>query len=69
MIELSKEDDTHPEFMELILYKRNADWMTKLPDLLKETPTFVVVGALHLAGPQGIIEGLKSDGFTITPIY
>ena len=69
MIELSKEDDQHPEFMELILYKRNADWMTKLPDIIKNTPSFVVVGALHLAGPQGIIEGLKSEGFTITPIF
>ena len=69
MLEVSKEDEEHPEFMELVLYKRNADWMTKLPEIIKETPSFIVVGALHLAGPQGIIEGLKSEGFTITPIY
>ena len=69
MIDLSKQDEEHPEFMENILYKRNADWMTKLPEIIEETPSFIVVGALHLAGPEGIIEGLKSKGFTITPIY
>ena len=69
MLELTKEADEHPEFMELILYKRNAEWMTKLPELIKETPSFIVVGALHLAGSRGIIEGLKETGFTVTPIY
>lgn len=69
MYKLSKESDEHPEFMENILYKRNADWMTKLPAIIKEAPAFIVVGALHLAGPQGIIEGLKEAGFTVTPIY
>lgn len=69
MIELSKESDEHPEFMENILYKRNADWMTKLPTIIEENPSFIVVGALHLAGPQGILEGLKAEGFSVTPIY
>lgn len=69
MIDLSKEDEKHPEFMEYVLYKRNADWMEKLPAIIEETPSFIVVGALHLAGDQGIIEGLKSQGFTVTPIY
>lgn len=69
MMELTKESDEHPEFMENLLYKRNAEWMTKLPVIIEETPSFIVVGALHLAGPQGIIEGLRSKGFTVTPIY
>lgn len=69
MIELSKESDEHPEFMENILYKRNKNWMEKLPEIIIEEPSFIVVGALHLAGPQGILEGLKTKGFTVTPIY
>lgn len=69
MLELSKEEDEHPEFMENILYKRNANWLTKLPALIDETPSFIVVGALHLAGDKGIIEGLKSLGYIVTPIY
>lgn len=69
MLELSKEEDNHPEFMENLLYRRNANWLQKLPSIIEETPSFIVVGALHLAGDKGIIEGLKEEGFTITPIY
>ena len=69
MFKISEERDEHPEFMENILDLRNANWMTQLPTLIEETPSFIVVGALHLAGPNGILEGLKNEGFTITPIY
>ena len=69
MLAISEETDEHPEFMENILFKRNENWMTQLPAIIEETPSFIVVGALHLAGPKGILEGLKSQGFTITPIY
>lgn len=69
MLEVSKAEDGHPEFMENILYKRNRDWMEKLPSIIEASPSFIVVGALHLAGPEGIIQGLKDSGFIITPIY
>lgn len=69
MLELSKESDDNAEFMEAILYKRNADWLTKLPTLIEDTPSFIVVGALHLAGPEGVLEGLMKEGFILTPIY
>ena len=69
MLDLSKEEDEHPEFMENILYKRNRNWMEKLPAIIEEAPSFIVVGALHLAGSEGIIEKLKESGFEITPIY
>ncbi|MCH5229209.1 MAG: TraB/GumN family protein [Muribaculaceae bacterium] len=69
MLEVSREEDEYPEFMENILYKRNRDWMERLPAIIDETPSFIVVGALHLAGPEGIIQGLKNRGYTLTPIY
>ena len=69
MQEISKSEDEHPEFMENILYKRNANWMEQLPALIDSTPSFIVVGALHLVGDKGILEGLKSLGYTVTPIY
>lgn len=69
MMEVSKESEEHPEFMENLLYKRNAEWMTKLPSIINDTPSFIVVGALHLGGPRGILQGLKDEGFTLTPIY
>lgn len=69
MLDLSRQDEEHPEFMENVLYKRNADWMKKLPDIIDSEASFIVVGALHLAGPEGIIQGLKDLGYVITPIY
>ena len=68
MLQLSEEDDEHPEFMMALLDKRNADWLTKLPAIFKDGSTFVAVGALHLAGDKGIIEGLRKLGYTVTPI-
>ena len=69
MMEQSKEGDEHPEFMEALLYKRNAEWMKKLPQIIRDAPSFIVVGALHLAGDKGIIEGLREQGFEVTPLY
>lgn len=68
MMQLSKEDDENPEFMIALLDKRNADWLTKLPAIFKEAPTFVAVGALHLAGDKGVIEGLRKLGYKVTPV-
>lgn len=69
MLEMSKKDDQHPEFMEAILYQRNKNWMEKLPAIIDETPSFIAVGALHLAGPEGILQKLKEKGYVVTPIY
>ncbi len=68
MLQLSEQDDEHPEFMIALLDRRNADWLTKLPAIFQDGSTFVAVGALHLAGDKGIIEGLRKAGYTVTPI-
>lgn len=54
-------------FMDKLLNKRNATWLGMLPEIMSEGPAFIVVGALHLAGPEGIIEGLRRKGFVVTP--
>ena len=68
MMKLSQQDDEHPEFMEALLDKRNADWLTKLPAIFNEGSTFVAVGALHLPGEKGVLEGLRKLGYTVTPL-
>ena len=67
MIKLSEDEDSHPEFMTALLDRRNADWLTKLPDIMKKGSSFVAVGALHLAGDKGIVEGLRKLGYKVTP--
>ena len=69
MAKISQEDDeAEAEFMEALLDRRNADWLTKLPDILQDGPSFIAVGALHLAGDKGIVEGLRNLGYTVTPV-
>lgn len=47
---------------------RNASWMKKLPNLLKESNCFIVVGMGHLMMDCGLIESLKNEGFIVEPI-
>nr|QJR98297.1 lipoprotein [uncultured Muribaculaceae bacterium] len=68
MLSLSEAEDEHPEFMEALLDRRNADWLTKLPEIFSKGSTFVAVGALHLAGEKGVVEGLRKLGYTVTPV-
>lgn len=50
------------------LKKRNDKWMETIPGLMKSQSQFIAVGALHLAGPYGLVEQLKQLGYTLTPI-
>jgi hypothetical protein len=47
---------------------RNKKWMEKIPALLKEQSTFIAVGALHLAGENGLVNLLRKKGYTVTPL-
>jgi uncharacterized protein len=51
---------------EKLLYKRNRNMVSKIEGFLKTRETyFVVVGAGHLVGDQGIIEMLRGKGYTV----
>lgn len=54
--------------MKRLLDDRNNAWMKKLPALMKEKSQFIAVGALHLAGPVGLVYHLRKAGYTVTPI-
>ncbi len=68
LLTISESENSRPEFMKALLDQRNADWLTKLPNIFKEGSTFVAVGALHLPGKNGIITGLQNMGYTVTPV-
>jgi uncharacterized protein len=54
--------------MKLLLTDRNETWLKQLPQYFKSGSCFVAIGALHLAGPQGLIERLKQMGYTVKPV-
>ena len=52
----------------LMVDERNAAWMPKLRGYLDEGHAVILVGAMHLPGPDGLISRLRSAGYTVTPI-
>lgn len=59
--------DLYPEVADSLLRVREDNWMPKLRSLIEGgRPTMVVVGAVHLAGPNNVIARLISEGVSIT---
>ena len=52
----------------VMLDNRNKTWMQQLPGLFKQQPTFVAVGAMHLAGENGLVTLLRKEGYTVKPV-
>jgi uncharacterized protein YbaP (TraB family) len=56
----------YPEVYQRVIVERNRAWLPKIESYLREGESyFVVVGAGHLAGREGLIEGLKAKGYTV----
>ena len=56
------------KFEDLLLNRRNADWVLQLRTLMKKKSVFVAVGAGHLTGEKGLISLLKKEGYLVEPL-
>lgn len=52
-------------FDEQLLDRRNARMLERLTVLLDETSVLVAVGAMHLAGDNGLVAGLRELGYRV----
>ena len=73
MYEISLEKEGAPcdplsSEMEAMIGNRNKTWATKLPAFMAAESTFVVVGALHLPGEDGLLNLLKKQGYTVQAV-
>ncbi len=56
----------HEELNAALLINRNANWIKKIEPLLNDEEDYlIVVGALHLIGPDGVPEQLGDRGFDV----
>ena len=60
-----------PEMMgsqELLLDRRNRNWIPVMESAMKNSSTFFAVGAGHLGGSQGVLELLRKQGYMVKGI-
>ena len=65
---ISKSDEGMMQYQDILLNNRNRNWVTKLKTLLKDKSLVVAVGAGHLPGDTGLINLLRKEGYTVTPV-
>ena len=62
-----KED--YPQIYANVLTKRNQAWLPKIEAYLDTPETeFVLVGTMHMAGPDGVISMLEQKGYTVSKL-
>lgn len=44
---------------------RNNNWVTKMPELMKNKSVFFAVGAAHLGSKDGVLDLLRKNGYTV----
>lgn len=62
------QDKENKEFMTELLKNRNKRWLDQLPALMQKQSLFIVVGAGHLVGAEGLIKGLQLKGYILKPV-
>lgn len=67
--ELSRKSDPGMDgYMDLLLYDRNRKWARQLVSLLQGNSLLIAVGAAHLPGENGVIDLLRKEGYTVSPV-
>jgi uncharacterized protein YbaP (TraB family) len=65
---LIESEEFSADTQQQLLSNRNTNWIPIIEKEILKTPSFIAVGAGHLAGKAGIIQLLKEEGFTLSPI-
>lgn len=66
-IELKDFKQDYPEVYQSLLVERNNLWMPQIEGMLRDDGVeFIMVGAMHLAGPDSLLEKLKINGYTVS---
>jgi uncharacterized protein len=61
-----KDLEQEAQLYQRLLVERNKNWLPKLEALFaRKSAAFVVVGAAHLVGPDGLVAMLKAKGYAV----
>ncbi|MCH8568483.1 MAG: TraB/GumN family protein [Balneolales bacterium] len=68
MYSLIMEDEFWRDYTDLLLYSRNEAWIPQISEMITDQSVFFAVGAGHLGGSKGVIQLLREQGYTVTPV-
>ena len=60
--------EAYADFEQRIIIDRNHTMAERAAPILAGGNVFMAVGALHLPGPEGVVELLRKQGFTLTAV-
>tara|TARA_B110000211_G_scaffold122404_1_gene141167 strand:- start:932 stop:1807 length:876 start_codon:yes stop_codon:yes gene_type:complete len=60
--------ENYPEVYRSLLVERNNNWLPRIEQLIKQPDEkFILVGALHLIGEDGLLQQLAQRGYQVQP--
>lgn len=62
------EAEAEGDFLDVLLYNRNRNWIPIMAKMMKKERVFFGVGAGHLAGQLGVVRLLEAEGYNLKPI-
>jgi uncharacterized protein len=66
--EMTTSDEDYGDYEDVMLKKRNSNWISVIIKAMKQKPSFFAVGAAHLVGDHGVIYLLRQKGYKVTPV-
>lgn len=64
----AEENKFYGDNTDVLLDQRNANWIPKIEEAAKKSPTFFGVGAAHLGGDKGVIALLRKKGYKVEAV-
>lgn len=68
LYDMMKEEGGMENFEQTFIIDRNRKWIPVIEKLISKQPSFIAVGAGHLAGEQGVIPLLREQGYSVLPV-
>ena len=62
------EESSTSGYMDLLLYKRNQNWVNQFASIAKDSSILFAVGAGHLGGEKGVLSLLRKKGYIVRPL-
>ena len=67
LYDMMKTDESIGDHEDVLLNKRNINWIPQMKTAMMEQRTFFAVGAGHLGGEEGVINLLREAGYEVNP--